>query len=94
MIRIPYYVKYTQVKEYRIAEVSGTRPVRGFLLAFRSTNSSLADTHLVLLKHLDEIDPYEIVENSEIQTTPTIAATLRIRQGRNTLSAFHQIKFQ
>ena len=54
---------YTQAIEYHIAEVSGTRPVKDFLLAIRSKNSSFADTHLVLLKHMDEIDLHELVEN-------------------------------
>ena len=54
---------YTQAKKHSVAEVTGIRPVRDFLMAIRSKEPTFADTQLIMMKHKTTgIDFYEIVE--------------------------------
>lgn len=55
---------YTEAKEHCIAEATGTRPIRDFLMAARSKEPTFADAHLVLMR-LNNItyDFYDLVED-------------------------------
>lgn len=54
---------FTKATEYSIAEVTGSRPVRDFLMAIRTKEPTFANTHFILLKHLQAGNLYEIVED-------------------------------
>lgn len=56
-------VTLTQAKEHKIFEVSGTRPVRNFLMAIGAKEPSLADVYLNRLKQKKQDDLFEIIEN-------------------------------
>lgn len=53
---------YTEVKTYQVAEVSGTRPIRDFLLAIHSKAPTFADTHLMSYKIKTEADLLDMIE--------------------------------
>lgn len=53
---------FTLATEYAIGEVTGTRPIRDFLMAIRHKEPTFADTHLVHLKDKSSGDLYELIE--------------------------------
>ena len=56
---------YTEAKKLSIFEVGGTQPIRDFLMAISSKESSFADAHLVSFqsKGSENLDLYELIED-------------------------------
>lgn len=55
---------YTDGVEHKIAEATGTRPIRDFLMSVRSKEGTFADAHLVMIRLKDTTyDFYGLVED-------------------------------
>lgn len=55
-------ITFTEPKERAIADLTGTRSVRDFLMAIRSKDPAFADAHLVLLEDKGADDLYQLIE--------------------------------
>ena len=59
-----WVVTYTNGKEYGIAETTGSRPIRDFLMAARTKEPTFADAHLVMIRLQDsKYNFYTLVED-------------------------------
>lgn len=58
-----WVITYKEAKEHDVAEVTGTRPVRDFLMAIRSAELTFADAHLLMRNHSKADDLIELVED-------------------------------
>lgn len=56
-------VTFTEAKEIGIGEVTGTRPIRDFLMAIREKEPTFADAHLISLKNKKSEDLFELIED-------------------------------
>ena len=75
---------YAEGKAYGISEVSGTRPIRDFIMAILIKEAAFANTYLIGLKNRIEEEFYEIVK--EFRSYIRMHQTQKINQ--NTHSAF------
>lgn len=59
-----WVVTFTDAKKYEIFETTKTRPIRDFLIAIRSKESSFADAHLVTIESkTDPNELYKLIES-------------------------------